>query len=245
MELKLYKDYDELSAAAASLIIDCVKAKPNALLCFATGDTPKLAYQLLAKKAVSDRIDFSKCFIIGLDEWMGIPPDNPGSCHFFLHEYLFKPMGIGGSQIHLFNAFAKNEKEECEKMNELIAKKGGINLVVVGVGMNGHIGFNEPGTDIDSLAHVAILDETTKTVGQKYFQDKVSIGKGITAGLKQVMQAGTLLMMANGKKKAPVIKRTVEEEISTHFPATLIQQHKNSFLMIDQEAAAELKTQLR
>jgi glucosamine-6-phosphate isomerase len=170
---------------------------------------------------------------------MGVPPTNTGSCHWYLHEYLFKPAGIDSSQIHLFNAFG-NEKEECRKMNKLIAVNG-IDLMVVGVGMNGHIGFNEPGTDINSLAHVSTLDEVTKTVGQKYFQDTVEIGKGITIGLKQVMEADTLLMIANGEKKAPVIKRAVEENVSTVFPATLIRQHKNGILLIDNEAASELK----
>jgi len=244
MELKVYNNYNDLSAAAAEIIIDCVKSKPDALLCFATGDTPKLAYQMVAEKVVKENIDFSKCFMIGLDEWMGISPENTGSCHWFLHEYLFKPVNIDLSQVHLFDAFAKDEEAECKKMNKLIAANG-IDLMVVGVGMNGHIGFNEPGTDIESLAHVAILDETTKTVGQKYFRDKVSIEKGITVGLKQVMQAEKLLVMANGKKKAPVIKRVVEEHLNTDFPASLIQVHKNSLLMIDDEAASELKTETR
>jgi galactosamine-6-phosphate isomerase len=244
MELKVFKDYEDLSVAAAAMIIDCVKAKPDALLCFATGDSPKLAYQVAAANALRDNVDFSRCFIIGLDEWMGIPPDNTGSCHWFLHEYLFKPLSIDSSQVHLFNAVAKDEKEECRKMNKLIAANG-IDLMVVGVGMNGHIGFNEPGTDINSLAHVAILDETTKTIGQKYFKDEVLISKGITVGLKQVMEAETLLILANGKKKAPVIKRATEENVTSNFPATLMQQHKNGFLMIDAEAASELKAELR
>ena len=244
MELKVFKDHNEQSAAVAEMIIDCVKAKPDALLCFATGDSPKLAYQLLAARAIKENIDFSRCFMIGLDEWIGIPPGNTGSCHWFLHEYLFKPMNIDQSQIHLFNAFPKNEKEECRKMNKLIAVNG-IDLMVVGIGMNGHIGFNEPGADINSLAHIAALEETTKTVGQKYFQDKVTIDKGITVGLKQVMEAEKLLMLANGKKKASVVKRVVEESVSTDFPATLIQQHKNGYLMIDSEAASELKTEVQ
>ncbi len=239
MELKIYKDHLEQSTAAAAMIIDCVKAKPNALLCFATGDSPKLTYQLFAKKAIIEKIDFSKCFMIGLDEWMGIPKDYTGSCHWFLHEYLFKPLNINPSQIHLFDAFAENEKEECDRMNKLIKEKGGIELAVVGVGMNGHIGFNEPGTDINSLVHVADLDETTKTIGQKYFQEEVQITKGITVGLKQLMQAEKLLMLANGKKKAPVIKKAIEQQVGTDFPATLMQTHKNGFLVIDAEAASD------
>ena len=143
----------------------------------------------------------------------------------------------------MFNAFVPDEKQECETMNKLIRKQG-IDLMVVGVGMNGHIGFNEPGTPTDSVAHVAELEEVTKTVGQKYFADKISIGKGITVGLKQVMEAQTLIMLASGQKKAPVVKRAVEDEISNDFPATFMRNHQNAWLMVDMEAASELKNQM-
>ena len=126
-------------------------------------------------------------------------------------------------------------------MNRVIEEKGPVDLMIVGVGMNGHIGFNEPGAEIDSTAHVSILDETTRTVGKKYFETEVPITKGITLGLKQVMETKTLVMIANGKKKAPVIKRAVENEITTSFPASLIRRHKNSFLLIDREASTELQ----
>lgn len=245
MEIRVFEDYKDLSVAAAAMIIDCIKAKPDALLCFATGDTPRLAYQLTAEIAKDEKIDFSKCFITGLDEWLGIQPDNTGSCHYFLHKYLLNPMHIDPSQFFLFDAMTTKTEMECNRMNKIIFEKGGIDLVVVGVGLNGHIGFNEPGTAIDSMAHVAVLDETTKAVGQKYFRNNVSIDKGITVGLKQVMQAEKLLMMANGIKKAPVIKRAVEKEVSIHFPASLVRQHKNGLLMIDTEAASELEKQLK
>ena len=245
MESKIYPDYDAMSAAAASLIIDCVRKKPAALLCFATGDTPRLTYQKLVEMAAEEEVDFSKVFIVGLDEWLGIPPDNSGSCQYFLRHYLLDPLKIKPSQIHLFDALSTDPAAECEKMNGVIAEKGPVDFMVVGVGMNGHIGFNEPGTDPNSVAHVAALDNTTKTVGQKYFEQEVAISQGITLGLKQVFEANTMLMIANGKKKAPVIQRTLEGEISTEFPASLIRQNKNSILMIDSEAAQELKTKAK
>lgn len=243
MKLKVFNNYSDLSHAAATMIIDCVKQKPGAVLCFATGDTPKLAYQKVDEMVKRGNVDFSKCFIIGLDEWMAIPPNNMGSCNYFLHQYLFTPLGINTTQVHLFDALAINEEVECEKMNTLIEKKGGIDFMLVGVGLNGHIGFNEPGASEDAEAHVALLDETTKTVGQKYFNEEVSINKGITLGLKQIMKAGTLVMMANGKKKASVIKQAIEENITTDFPASLLRRHNNAFLMVDQEAASELEKQ--
>ncbi|MEI9909424.1 MAG: glucosamine-6-phosphate deaminase [Bacteroidota bacterium] len=241
MELKIFEDYTKLSDAAATMVIECIKNKPGAILCFASGDTPKLACQLIAEMAKKENINLSKCFFIGLDEWLGIEPENTGSCHYFFQQYLFAPSGIDRSQVHLFDALATNAEEECKKMNRIIEEKGGIDLMVVGVGMNGHIGFNEPGTDIDSISHVALLDEITKNIGQKYFNQTVTINKGITVGLKQIMQAKKLLMMANGKKKAPVIKRAVEGEISIDFPAGLIRRHNNGILMVDTEAASELE----
>lgn len=241
MELKVFQDYTTLSAAAAAMLIDCVQKKPGALLCFATGDTPKLAYQIVVEIAKRDGVNFRNCFFVGLDEWLGIPPENTGSCHHFLHRYLLKPLAVDPSQVHLFDGMTTNEDEECKRMNEIVDKKGNIDFMVVGVGMNGHIGFNEPGTDIDSLAHVSMLDDITKKVGKKYFEEEVLINKGITLGLKQVMDAETLLMMASGKKKAPVIKLAMEKEISTFFPASLIRRHKKGILMTDIEAVSELE----
>src|SRR5262245_39436119 len=104
MELKVFDNYNVLSAAAAEIIVNCIRDKPDALLCFASGDTPKLTYQLVAEIAKKEAVDISQCFFIGLDEWMGIPPENTGSCHYFLQQYLFSPIGMKPSQVHLFNA---------------------------------------------------------------------------------------------------------------------------------------------
>ena len=242
MDIKIVADYPELSNAAARAIIDCVKNKPNAVLCFATGDSPKLAYQKVVEIAKQERVDFQKCVFIGLDEWLGVPPQNTGSCNYFLHQYLFKPLGIDEEQVHLFDSMTENEADDCDRMNRLIEEKG-IDLMVVGIGMNGHIGFNEPGTDINSRAHVAELEEITKQVGQKYFEQAVTITKGMTLGLKQVMSAGVLIMLANGKKKASVIREAIQGEITTDVPASLIRLHQNAILIIDREAASELEKQ--
>jgi glucosamine-6-phosphate isomerase len=241
MKLKILDDYSSLSAAAARMIIDCIKNKPDATLCFATGDSPKLTYQMVVEIAGNEAVDFSKCVFIGLDEWLAIPPDNPGSCHYFLHHYLFKPLGITESQIHLFDAMTNNTDAECKKMNSLVSRKNGIDFMLVGVGLNGHIGFNEPGTDFNSMAHLSQLNEKTKTVSQKYFNEPVVINKGLTLGLKQVMEAGTLLMIANGKKKAAIINKVVKGEITGEVPASFLHKHKNALVMIDREAASELE----
>jgi glucosamine-6-phosphate isomerase len=241
MQLQIFDTYELLSAAAAELVAAAVKKKPNTVFCFASGDTPRRTYELLVEKVKEENIDFSKCTFIGLDEWLGIPPGNTGSCHYFLQTYLVQPLGLRDEQVHLFDAMADDPLAECEKMNALILSKKGIDFMLVGVGMNGHIGFNEPGTSITLNAHVITLDNTTLTVGQKYFAAEVPASKGITIGLQQVLEAGTLLMMANGKKKAAIIKQAMEEEITSHTPASLIRYHANGILMIETEAAANLE----
>jgi len=241
MQLQIYKDYQTLSFHVASEIIELVKAKPDAVLCLASGDSPRLTYSIMAEKVAAEKIDFSQCVFIELDEWVGIPPDKEGSCHFYLQANIFKPLNITSSQMHLFNALSSNLEQECTNMNQVIADKEGIDLMLLGVGMNGHIGFNEPGVSFDNDAHVIRLDDTTRSVGQKYFRQMAPLQKGITLGLKQVMDAKKVILMANGVKKAEVMSKALEEEITNRLPASIIRNHPNGFVMIDEEAASLLK----
>ena len=240
MQLKIYRDHQSLSDAAATEVIDLVKRKPDAVICLASGETPRLTCQLIVEKAQAEKTDLSHITFIGLDEWVAIPPENDGSCHYFFQTEIFKPLKFSPSQFHLFNAMSSNLDEECKKADKLIFEQGGIDLMIVGIGMNGHIGFNEPGVSFDNYAHVIDLDNTTITVGQKYFKTPVTLHKGITLGLKHLQQAKKVLLLANGSKKAGVIKRTVEGEITNEFPATIMQTHVNGFVMIDEDAAALL-----
>ena len=241
MQLKIYKDYNALSTAAANEIIELVKNKPDAVLCLAAGDTPRLTYSLMAKKAMDEKIDFTRCSFIGLDEWVGIPPENEGSCSYFLQTTIFTPLKIASRQINLFDALSKDPEKECVKMNMTIKEKGGIDLMLVGVGMNGHIGFNEPGVVVTNNAHVIDLDEVTQSVGQKYFSEPAEIKKGITLGFNQLLESRKVILVANGLKKAAVIRKTLEEEISTAMPASIIRTHVQGIVMIDEEAASALK----
>ena len=240
MQLKIYKDYNTLSLHAAAEIVAIVKSKPEAILCLASGDTPRKAYTLLSESGAIENADFSRCVFIGLDEWVGIPPENEGSCCFFLQNTVFKPLNIPSGQIHLFNALSGNLAGECKKMDKIIFEKGGIDLMIVGVGMNGHIGFNEPGVSADNYSHVINLDNTTQIVGQKYFKQPILLKQGITLGLKHLMEAKKVILMANGIKKAEIIRRSVEEEVNNKMPASIVQNHPGCTVMIDEEAASLL-----
>jgi glucosamine-6-phosphate isomerase len=240
MQLQIYKDYQTLSSHVASNIIDLVKKKPNAVLCLASGHTPVLTYSIVAERAASENIDFGHCTFIGLDEWMGIPPNVEGSCHFFLQKNIFGPLNISSSQYHLFDALAVDPQKECYKMDKIISEKGGIDLMLLGVGMNGHIGFNEPGVSFDNCSHLVQLDDTTLSVGQKYFANETALGKGLTLGVKTVTDTNKVILMATGVKKAEVMKKVLEGEVSNTVPASIIRNHRNSFVMIDDDAASSL-----
>jgi galactosamine-6-phosphate isomerase len=240
MEIKTFKDHESLSAAVAAEILATLKNKPGAVICLASGETPRRTCQLLVELARRDKTDISQFTFIGLDEWVGIPPENAGSCHYFFQHELLDPLKIPNQQVHLFDGMSEDLREECTKMDAVIGEKGGIDLIVVGIGMNGHIGFNEPGVSFDNYSHVIDLDETTITVGQKYFTTPVSLQKGITLGLKHLLNAKKAILIANGTKKAGVIRDTVEQKVNNNFPATVMQQHANGFVMIDEGAASLL-----
>ena len=240
MQVIHFKDYTSLSDFAAAETAIAIKNNPSLTLCMASGHTPALTCELLVKKLMEEKIDYSKITFLGLDEWAGLPPTNEGSCHYFFKTKLFAPLALKPSQYFLFNAMADDFLAECLQMDEQIKKCSGIDIMLVGIGMNGHIGFNEPGTSFSSLSHVATLDEITKSVGKKYFIKDVELGKGITIGLGHLLNSKKVFLLANGNKKAEVIKQTAEGPVTENFPASVMQQHSNGFILVDEEAASLL-----
>lgn len=238
MQVKKFKSSEELSQGVADYIHELVKRKPTATLVLTSGDTPKQAYQLLAAQAKAE--DFADCMIIGLDEWVGVGPESTGSCQFIVEENLLKPLGLSPKNYTFFDGLAADLSTECKRVDELIRSRGGLDLIIVGVGLNGHIGLNEPGYGFDNYCHVTELASMTVEVGQKYFTSKTPLTKGITIGLKHLLEAQTAMLMASGTKKAEIIKSTVSSEISTAIPATVFQLHHNGLVWVDDAAAALL-----
>lgn len=241
MQILSFKNYEELSGYMADCISNAIKNKPNLVLCMASGSSPALTCDLLVQKLKEEQVDYSKVTFLGLDEWVGLPPTNTGCCHYFFQKKIFEPLQLSSLQYFLFNALADDLKSECSKMDKVIADKGGIDIMIVGIGMNGHIGFNEPGTSFAALSHVAELEEITKSVGQKYFDGPVELGKGITIGFGHLMNTKKVFLMANGSKKAEVIKKTIEAPVTENFPASIMQKHSNGFLLVDKDAGSLLK----
>jgi galactosamine-6-phosphate isomerase len=236
MNVIVYKNYEELSEAVAEKILVQISSKPDSVFCLASGNSTELCYQILVKKIVENSVDISKCSFVGLDEWVGIPPTNSGSCRYFFDKHLFGPLSVDSSQIIVFDGMSNDLEEECKKMDAIIKQKGGIDFMIVGVGMNGHIGFNEPGVSVDYYSHVIKLDEVTQSVGQKYFDTPTKLQNGITLGLKYFLESKTAVMMANGAKKADIIKKTLEGKVDVTIPSTIIQKHQNALVAVDEEA---------
>lgn len=238
--VSIFNIYDALSDFAAEQIINTVQQNPKAVLCLAAGDTPRLAYQKMVALAHKKQLSFSGVTFIGLDEWIGIGPAIEGSCYHFLNELIFKPLSIKEERIFFFNGMAANLQAECKRIDATIKELGPIDLTLVGIGINGHIGFNEPGIDPELGAHIVALDAVTANVGQKYFREEKLLTQGISLGMSQIMASGKVVLVANGIKKAAIIRETMQGNISNVVPASFIRNHPKGMILLDKEAAAEL-----
>lgn len=240
MEVKIYSDYDQLSKAVANLIKEVIVKKKYPLICIASGHTPVGVFKYLLQDIQAKAIDISRCTFVSLDEWVGIDPKDPGSCLAMLKRDFFDQVKLEPNQVVAFDVKADLEKE-CKRINDLIASHGGLDVMLVGLGTNGHIGMNEPGTSFDLYAHVGELADETKEVGQKYFTQATSLGNGITLGLRHLKEAKLPIVMANGEKKAAIIEKMLSTQPTEQIPSTIIHQIPQCLVMIDEPAAAKWK----
>jgi glucosamine-6-phosphate deaminase len=240
MKVLTYKNYDEMSRAAADLIVEQVNRKPNSLLCFPSGDTPAGVFKYLIADAHAGRVDFSKCYFVGLDEWVGMGKDDEGSCTNFLYESFFTPMQIKADMMLFFDARAADLDAACKTMNDFIKDKGPLDVMMVGIGMNGHIGLNEPGTNFNLYAHHAPLDAVTIQVGQKYFKQNTPLHGGISLGLKYLQEAKMPLLIASGINKAAIIAQALEGEVTEKLPASIFQTLSSAYVLLGDDAASQL-----
>ncbi|MFE7084174.1 glucosamine-6-phosphate deaminase [Priestia megaterium] len=240
MEVLIYEDYNEMSKQSADMVIKVVNEKPGALLCIAAGNTPTGTLRYLVEEEKHGKVDFSNCKFVGLDEWVGMDRDDEGSCQHYLYSEFFNPLTIKQENIYFFDAKAEDLVEECKTIDTFLEEHGPIDVCILGLGMNGHLGLNEPGTPFNLKSHIVDLDNTTKTVGQKYFNETTELSQGITLGCQHFLNAQLVMLQVNGTKKSEVIKKLMEKEISTELPGTVLKQHANSLLLLDKEAASKL-----
>jgi glucosamine-6-phosphate isomerase len=234
MHFQVFESHEAVSERTAQFVIYLVRQKPNALICVPSGDTPRLAFRRIVEMAQPN--DFKQVTFVALDEWVGISPDNVGSCRYIVENELIKGLDLRSEQIHYFDGLANDLAAECRLTNEIIAAHGGLDLMLVGLGMNGHIGLNEPNTPFDTYAHVSELAEVTVSVGQKYFSGQTALTQGITVGLRHLQEAKTVILIATGAKKANIVERVRTETISEKLPASILNQHENSYFWVDSAA---------
>lgn len=231
-----------MSKEATKQIVTTLNENPGGLYCFAGGDTPVRTLELLVKAHRKKEVDLHKAFYIQLDEWVGLDSSNEGSCQAYLKENLFDPAAIPKDHVHLLDGTSKQLEKECKEATQFIKEHNGITLSLLGVGVNGHLGFNEPGSSPTSETRVVDLTETTKTVGEKYFSKKTETTKGITLGLKELTDSKTIIVEASGETKYEAVKKLREGKPDKKWPVTLLTNHTNCTVIVDKKVVELEKT---
>lgn len=244
MKVIILKDYNEICKKAAQLFTKQIKNKKKSVLGLATGSTPIGVYNELIRKFQKGELDFSEVVTFNLDEYYGLSPEHPQSYHFFMWNKFFEHINIKKENVHLLNGITENIDKECAQYEALIKKSGGIDLQVLGIGNNGHIGFNEPDISLNTRTHLVNLTVKTIRANSRFFNIAQEVPKqAITMGIGTIMRARKIILLANGKRKAQVIEKTINSPITTKVPATVLQLHNDVTIIIDQEAASQFVNQ--
>ncbi|WP_434328557.1 glucosamine-6-phosphate deaminase [Mycoplasma capricolum subsp. capricolum] len=238
MKVIILENQDQVANKAAQIIKDQIKAKPNCVLGLATGSTPIKTYEKLIKMYQENQISFKDVTSFNLDEYKDIDPTNKQSYHYFMQHQLFDFIDINKNNCYIPNA---NLYENPKLYDQQIKNANGIDLQLLGLGVNGHIGFNEPNTDFDSLTQIVDLTDSTIKANSRFFDsiDKVPT-KAISMGLKSIMNAKKILLLATGINKSEAVYHLIEGEITTSWPCSILQQHNDVTVITDKSAASQL-----
>ena len=240
MKISTGATYELMCRYALEKIVELAAVHKHPLLCTASGDTPAGLYKQLVSDVHQNKIDVSGWLYISLDEWMGMNGTDEGSCRFHLNHQLFIPLKVKDEQISFFDGKVKDPLNECKKAENFISDNEGIDIAIVGIGINGHVGMNEPGTLQQLRSHVTDIHQETQEIGQKYFKEKQQISQGITLGLANILEARNIILLASGQHKAAIIKQVLEGEISEEFPASILRKHPALYIYLDRAAASLL-----
>ncbi len=239
MNIVIVKDYSELSLYAAELVAEEIKNKAGTILGLATGSTPEGLYAELVKRFEKRELDFSTVTTFNLDEYYSLEKGHPQSYHHYMHQHLFGKVNIKEENIHIPSGCAPDPCLECREYDQKIKEAGGIDLQVLGLGSNGHIGFNEPAVRLNVGTHLVELTAETIEANSRFFSSKEEVPRrALTMGVGSIMQARQIILLASGKGKAPAIKNTVSGLITTAVPSSLLQLHRNITIIVDQPAAS-------
>lgn len=235
------KDYKEMSRKAANLISAQVIMKPNCVLGLATGSSPIGTYEQLIEWYEKGDLDFSKVHTINLDEYKGLSKDNPQSYYYFMYNHFFKYINIDLVNTNIPDGMAENDDVECERYDKVIDRIGGIDIQLLGLGHNGHIGFNEPEHVFEKNTHCVALSNSTIRANSRLFHSPEEVPSySYTMGIKTIMQAKKILVVVSGEDKADIVKTAFCGEVTPSVPASILQMHKDVILVGDEAALSKI-----
>lgn len=237
MEIKIFNNADELAVACAEIFSDIITSKPDCVLGLATGASPVKTYNELIKKYNNKELSFKDVKTYNLDEYCNLPKNDKNSYYTFMHENLFNKVDIKEENVHILDGNAEDAAAEAKAFDKSIDLAGGIDVQLLGIGTNGHIGFNEPSdTFSDGTFKVKLTDSTIKS-NSIYFENDSMPRYALTMGINSIMKAKKIVLIATGASKADAIKATVDGEVTPMVPASVLQNHPDAILLLDKEAA--------
>ena len=242
MRVLIGKDYDTMSQKAAQFVADVVRGNPQCVLGLATGSTPIGLYKELARMTAEEGLDFSQVTTFNLDEYLGIGPDHDQSYRYFMEQQLFQHLNPRPKETHVPDGLAEDPEAFCEQYERMIADAGGIDIQVLGIGGDGHIAFNEPGSSLNGDTKLEALTEETIEDNARFFASQSDVPRfALTMGVGTIMKARRCLLMANGAKKAKVVAQAIEGPVTSSITASALQMHADTIAVLDEDAACELE----
>ncbi len=240
MKIIILKTAAEIGKEVAKIFTDEVKTNPSCVLGLATGATPIPTYTALKETFENDGISFKGVRTYNLDEYCDLPKEDKNSYYTFMHEQLFNGLDILEENVHFLDGNAEDSEAECKRYDNEINEAGGIDIQLLGIGNNAHIGFNEPADEFTDGSFKVKLTESTINANKIYFDENPMPGYALTMGIKQIMSAKKIILIATGPKKAEAIRNMVEGPVTPQVPASILQEHNDVVVFLDEEAASLL-----
>ena len=243
MIISLCDDPQDVADLAAQRVADLLHASSRAVLGLPTGRTPILLYDLLAAQHAAGGLDFSEVQTFNLDEFVGIGQDHPGSYRSYMQKYLFDRVNLPAGQGHVLDGLAPDADAECKRFEELIAAAGGIDLMILGLGGNGHIGFNEPAPSLQARTHRVTLLASSREANAGFFGGEPAQvpAEAMTMGMGTILKSRRVLLLVTGEEKAATVAAMIHGPITTHLPASFLQLHDEMEVICDAGAASQIR----
>jgi glucosamine-6-phosphate deaminase len=236
----VFPDYEAMSTAAAGAVAQRLEEDPSTVLMLPTGITPLGMYRRLVAMHRTRGLSFAGATFFNLDEYLGLTPDHEASYHVYMKENFYGLIDADPARIFVPDGTASDPEVECERYEAAIAEAGGIDVGVLGIGRNGHIGFNEPGARFDSRTRVVELSESTRKINAADFEADRAPGRAITVGMATIFASSAVVLLASGTNKAGAVAAAVEGDVSESMPASMLRNHPNASLFLDEDAASDL-----